>query len=80
MPAAVAAVEVDEDVGPPSAGPCFYGLNTLGAVVGCLLAISSCSKPSARAGRCGVQPRSVPVWRSVHWLGRGRRPSRRSPG
>ncbi len=37
MPAAVAAVEVDEDVGRRRLAV-LYGLNTLGAVVGCLLA------------------------------------------
>ena len=37
MPAAVAAVEVDEDVGRRRLAM-LYGLNTLGAVVGCLLA------------------------------------------
>ncbi len=37
MPAAVAAVEVDEDVGRRNLA-LVYGLNTLGAVMGCLLA------------------------------------------
>ena len=37
MPAAVAAVEVDEDVGRRNLA-LIYGLNTLGAVTGCLLA------------------------------------------
>jgi len=37
MPAAVAAVEVDEDVGRHKLAA-LYGLNTLGAVLGCLLA------------------------------------------